>query len=540
MKYTFKRNSSIGAMDAESDEKYLSECFYDTGDLNTLLDCEEPRRIVVGRVGAGKSALIQRMKLGTSNAFEVKAEDLSLNHIANSDIIQFFEKAGVKLDIFYQLLWKHVFVVELLRRRYKVTEKDSKSHWKSLVDVFSKDPAKERALRYIEQWGDKFWQDTELRVKEFTAKLEEQLSGAIDAKAFGISLSAKGAESLSEETRAEVVHKAQSIVNANQVRELGEIVSLLADEIFVDPMNRYYLLIDRLDEAWVDDAVRYKLIRALIETCRSFQRVRSVKIVIAIREDLLRIVFDSTRDAGFQEEKYESLFLRLRWKKHQLQELVELRLNRLIREQYTSKQVMFNDVFKTEVRRENALDYLVDRSLHRPRDIISYINCCLDISEGKEYISPSAIQDAEKAYSLGRLRSLIDEWRSHYPNLQLAFEIIRGRPGSFKYSEITDQDLSKFMEAIFNDLAGEDLLRRTITDYVNNTRTPSNCLMQIFKILYEVSAVGIKPQSTDKVSWVHLGDRGITEGQYKNSSTIAIHKMLWRALEVSIPPRVTK
>lgn len=60
-------------------------------------------------------------------------------------------------------------------------------------------------------------------------------------------------------------------------------------------------------------------------------------------------------------------------------------------------------VFKTEVRRESALDY---RSLHRPRDIISYINCCLDISEGKEYIAPSAIQDAEKAYSLGRLRSL--------------------------------------------------------------------------------------------------------------------------------------
>jgi hypothetical protein len=61
MRYVFRRNSSVGAMDAESDEKFLRDCFFDTGDLPALVDCGDPKRIVVGRVGAGKSALLSRL-----------------------------------------------------------------------------------------------------------------------------------------------------------------------------------------------------------------------------------------------------------------------------------------------------------------------------------------------------------------------------------------------------------------------------------------------------------------------------------------------
>ncbi len=100
MRYVFRRNSSIGAMDAESDEKYLKDCFLNTGDLDVLLDCEDPKRIVVGRVGAGKSTLLAKLKESHANAFEIRPEELSLNFVSNSDIIQFFESVGVKLDLF--------------------------------------------------------------------------------------------------------------------------------------------------------------------------------------------------------------------------------------------------------------------------------------------------------------------------------------------------------------------------------------------------------------------------------------------------------
>lgn len=539
MRYTFRRNSHIGAMDAESDNKYLKECFFETGDVQVLQDCSEPKRIVVGRVGAGKSALLGRLLESVPNAIEVKAEELSLNWISNSDIIQFFEGAGVKLDLFYQLLWKHVFVVELLKRRYRITDRDPKGFLSNFHDLFKRDPAKQRAIQYLEQWGDRFWLDTEMRVKEFATKLEQKLSASIDSKYGPINLNASGAKNLSDEVRGEIVHKAQSVVNANQVRELGEIINFLAEDVFADPLNRYYIVIDRLDDAWVDDRIRYKLIRALIETVKAFVRVRSIKIVVALREDLLRLVFDRTRDAGFQEEKYESLFLRLRWKPAQLRELLDLRISMLVREQYTNKKVTFNDVFRGEVRGESAFDYVSGRTLYRPRDVIAFVNCCIELCENKEYIPPTAVQDAEKKYSDGRLRSLADEWRNHYPDLAAYAELVRGRQASFKFTDITEEQFQNFMTYAFESLPEEDPFKKLVGEYLNNTRSMNYCLQQILKILYTTSVVGIKPQATDKTSWSYLEDRGVPDGQYKSSSSIHIHKMLWRSLDTFQPPRLS-
>lgn len=428
--------------------------------------------------------------------------------------------------------------MELLKKRYKITEKDPRSYINNFSDIFQRNNARKRALDYIQQWGDKFWQDTEIRIKDFASKLEQELKGAVESQISGLSINAHAAKNLSEEVRAEVVQKAQSIVNSNQVRELGEIVSFLADDVFKDPLNKYYLVIDKLDESWVDDKIRYKLIRALIETIKSFQRVRSVKIIIAIREDLLKLVFENTRDPGFQEEKYESLYLKLRWKTSQLRELVDLRISKLFKEQYTTKKISFDEIFKGEVRGESAFEYVIQRTLNRPRDVIAFINCCIEICEGKEYVPPSAIQDAERKYSEGRFSSIIDEWYSHFPDLNYCTHIIRGRSPSFKYSEITEKNFEDFSVEVFDGLDENSFLRKIIAGYMDGEKKYTHHLARILKILYVASIVGIKPQASDKISWSYIEDRGISEGQYKDSSSIYIHKMLWRALDIQPPSRM--
>jgi hypothetical protein len=535
MRYTFRRNSSVGAMDAESDERYLRECFFDTGDLSVLVDCEEPKRIVLGRVGVGKSALLAKVRDTCEHAYEIRAEDLALGYIANSDIIQFFEAAGVKLDLFYQLLWRHLFVMELLKRRFRLD--DNESLLTQLKDLIFRDPAKKKALEYFEQWNGKFWSDTETRVKEFTTKLEDKLSSSFGGTLHGIQLSAATARTLSDEVKGEVIHKAQSIVNENQVRALSEILTFLADDVFTDTQKRFYLVIDRLDDAWVDDRIRYKLIRALIETVKAFQRVRNVKIIIAVREDLLRKVFDETKDAGFQEEKYASLLLRVRWKKQQLSELLDLRIDKLVREQYTQKRVKFDEVFKGAVRNQSAIDYVLDRTLLRPRDAISFANCCIELSEGKEFVAPSTVQDAERNYSLGRIRSLHDEWAGIYPNLELYCEILRGRPDHFKIAQIDEGVIVGLMENQWSDLASMDFVGRLTNEYLGGSRNLENVVAQILKVLYTVSVIGIKHSSSDRPSWSYLEDRGVTESQFRGDTSVYVHPMLWRSLDITPPSR---
>ena len=109
-KFKFRRHASVGAAAAEEDNQFLSECFHDTGDLNILKDCQDPRRIAVGRTGIGKTALLRKFE-EENDAIVIVPESLSFNYLANSTILQFFLEAGVKLDLFFKLLWRHLFTI---------------------------------------------------------------------------------------------------------------------------------------------------------------------------------------------------------------------------------------------------------------------------------------------------------------------------------------------------------------------------------------------------------------------------------------------
>ena len=131
-------------------------------------------------------------------------------------------------------------------------------------------------------------------------------------------------------------------------------------EVFDDPKRRYYVVIDRLDENWIEEQRRYSLIRALIETVRDFHKVRNAKIVVALRLDLLRRVFQMTRGAGFQEEKYEGDFLHLRWNRPELTEVLDRRIDCLIASRYTKSPVTYRDVLPRVIGRQDAVGYMLD------------------------------------------------------------------------------------------------------------------------------------------------------------------------------------
>ena len=54
------------------------------------------------------------------------------------------------------------------------------------------------------------------------------------------------------------------IINAEQLAELSGVIDILAGPGAGDGMKNFYILIDNLDDRWVDTSVRFRLIRALI------------------------------------------------------------------------------------------------------------------------------------------------------------------------------------------------------------------------------------------------------------------------------------
>ena len=86
-KFRFRTTDTIGVADAESDHAFLYECFFDTGEVDLLLDCEDHRRIVLGRTGAGKTALLSQVLEQTATAIDMRPESLALAYISNSTIL---------------------------------------------------------------------------------------------------------------------------------------------------------------------------------------------------------------------------------------------------------------------------------------------------------------------------------------------------------------------------------------------------------------------------------------------------------------------
>jgi hypothetical protein len=533
-KFRFRHHDNIGVADAEQDHTFLDKCFVDVGDVGILRDCGDPRRIALGRTGAGKTALLYHFSTDHDNVIEIKPESLALAYISNSTILQFVHGLGVNLNIFFKLLWRHVFTVEILKAHFHLDSQQATVPVVERIKNFfsSRNRRHTQAMEYLEKWGRTFWEETDYRIRELTTKLESDLKASIDAAQIGVSLSAKGGEALTEEQKMEVVHRAQHVVNEVQIRQLSDMIELI-DEVLEDPKRLYYVVIDRLDEHWVEDGLRYLLIRALIETVRDFVKVKHAKIIIALRCDLLDRVVKLTRDAGFQEEKYESLYLPIEWTRHQLIDLLDARIGTLVRQRYTTRRVTHVDLLPTKINKQPSIDYILERTLMRPRDVILFFNLCIAQATNNPSITAQMVRQAEGEYSRLRLRSLADEWHSDYPTLLSFVELLKGRPPVFPLEDITEEDcLNLCVRLHERALMVTDDVSKAAVDLIETKINCDDFRRVILAAFYRVGLVGLKLEHYESVSWSVGGRRSISAAEIQSGTRIAVHPCFWRTLGI--------
>lgn len=320
------------------------------------------------------------------------------------------------------------------------------------------------------------------------------------------------------------------------MRELTDVLRFLNEDVFVDEGGPWYVCIDRLDENWVDEGLRYLLIRSLIETIRDFLQVRNVKIVAAIRTDLIERVFRFTRDPGFQEEKYRSLYLRLQWTEPQLLKMLDRRVNSLVRQTYTKKPVGYADVVPAKIEKTNdAGSYLVDRTLMRPRDLIEFFNSIVENAAGKATLTKEMIFQGEGVYSKNRLRSLQDEWIADYPSLIECTALLKQRRCTFRLNSLSREEVEEFCldHTVKNyGSAKPDLLSSQARAVVDGIIPWEVFIRSAAHVFYITGVLGLKTEAFESYQWSSVGPSTVVADTIGMETSAMVHPMFYRVLGI--------
>jgi hypothetical protein len=259
-----------------------------------------------------------------------------------------------------------------------------------------------------------------------------------------------------------------------------------------------------------------------------------------MRADLLQTVLEKTTSAGFQTEKYEDLFLRLKWTSPQLKELLGKRIEKLFKDQYTGRKIEVSDVITGRVGEKDSFEYMLERTLDRPRDIISYFNECLMTAAGQTKITNNVIRDAELEYSSKRLVSLADEWREVYGNLEPALRALKEFGPRFEYRDLNKDAIEGFCLNIL-DGTDEQINNRCFKPesqaYANGSISLNAFREIMVSALYVIGAIGIKVNSQSTYEWSYKNRPKLELSRMSDFSKIAVHPMLHKALGIYADPR---
>lgn len=485
----------------------------------------------LGSTGIGKTALLRMIEHQEQNCASLELRDMAMSHISNSDVIQFLQSIDVDLSLFFQALWRHVICIEYIKLIGFAENKDKFRFWSQRIcDFITGDKSRQRFEKFLEENTERFWHTLDENVVEFTKGLEQSVTAELGGEVEKFNAHAGYAKHLKTEKKTQLQQRAKKFIDTGTIAELGHVISTLADYMRAR-QDKYYLLVDKLDEHWVDENIKFHLIHSLFDALQSLRKLKNFKVIVALRSDIYERMIRETPTSLGQLEKYNDLIVRIRWTKEQLWSLAERRINHLFKWRYSSENVHFDDVFLSKVDgRLNVWSYIVARTLFRPRDVINFINFALQSAEGKSSVSKNHLLKAEHAYSDLRLETLKFEWSGTYPGISPMLDLLSGMRPYFLVKEFCGEDLvSRLYDEIGSTEAGQrDQLWKSISNSLagDTILAPLAVVREVLFRLHLTGAVGIKVSSSLAWQWIYETQKPIQLHSIDLDTRVEIHPML--------------
>lgn len=387
---SFIKKINLGATSAENEMRDLERYYLETDQFLKSLRGEA--HMVVGRKGSGKSAIFlqirdaERDKNRNKNlVLDLKPDGYKLIKFKER-ILQFLAEGTYQHTI--TAFWEYVLLLEIC---YKILEKDKLRH---IHDHRLYEGYRELAELYR---GEGY--DSEGDFSERMSVLMEKIYSEYQSK-YGSTDSV----SLSSSQVTELLYK-------HDVKQLKQKLGR-----YLENKEVLWLLFDNIDNGWPTSGLKHEdllMIRALIDSTRKIERQFNsinlkVRSVVFLRNDVYELLVKETSDRG----KEASVLLD--WTDSDLlRELVRLRIVSNGLEDDLDFKSAWLRLFTSHYKGEETSQFLIERSLMRPRFLLNLINHCKSfaINLNHETIEESDIEKGISAYSADLLRDIGYELR---------------------------------------------------------------------------------------------------------------------------------
>jgi energy-coupling factor transporter ATP-binding protein EcfA2 len=382
---------SFGAPAAERDiHQGLKDYFCETDTYRRIESGQ--KYLLLGNRGSGKSAILkilnEREKAKGSIIIELSPEEYSYE-ILNSTLLKECQGAWAKQGAF-TCAWKYMLWVIIM--------KSISSHSTSI-----KTGALGKIYEYLRDNHKGTAENPISVLVSYIKRIEGVKVGPYEA---GI--------------------KVQELHNLYKLEEINRLIPFVTE---VAKKRRILVLIDELDKGWDASEDAKCFVAGLFQAAISINSVsQNLRVLVSLRKEL----YDNIPALYEDSQKIVDVIETVSWDEPTLLALMAKRIRYLFPDLKDSDDpTCWHFIFAEtlDYRKTKSFNYLVDRTLYRPRELIQFASICTEnYARGESSkVNYDLISRAEYRYSEQRTKDIAAEYRFQYPGLLKVFEAFRGQ-----------------------------------------------------------------------------------------------------------------
>ena len=404
---------SIGDPMAENEFQTLAKYYLRREEFDRTVRGEV--NLVVGRKGSGKTALFSQVRDYLRRdrdvvVLDLKPEGFQLIKL-RQHVVDFLE-AGAKEHL-VTAFWEYLLLREVAQ---KLIEKDRQRHlWDHLL------------LPHYDHLRAAYAKSAYVGEGDFSERLADLSESVVDEyqSQFG-----------PDERQRLTADQVTEIIHSNSLRELRQRISK-----YLEFKKGVWILFDNLDKGWSipgPSQADILMLRCLIDGARKCQRDmqqdgHNFHSVIFIRNDVYQLLMKESPDFG------KEMRVSLDWNDpDMLREMLRLRLIQNDLPSEAEFDLVWTSICVSHYRAEETSQYMIDRCLMRPRNLLKLFNHCKGFAANLRHdkIEAEDIEKGIRSYSDDLLVEADQELASIEPAARDLIYYFIGEDYVFSHEEI--------------------------------------------------------------------------------------------------------